>query len=205
MDTITLSTKAVVETTDVKLPDGSMAKEFALPSGGVRVRILPVPPFLIVDALAQRADLVMPDIPVLKIEGIGEKWVPARQGQPEYIKWRRACDEIEKLRDEAYDDLTWDYGVAEWELDGKWADEPPKGWKFLERWKKLGRKPRQGAAGRRVDYIRYAVLQSNENIEACQLAMYSKNAPVQSEEAAIVEKLFRGEEGGETDTGRAAE
>jgi hypothetical protein len=204
---ITLTNNVVVETTSVELPDGTLAKEFALPSGSAQVRVLEVPPFLIVDTLGDRLDLVPPDVPVIEVAGIGgtKKWLPVRRGQEEYVEWERVCAEIEALRNRVYEDLTWGYGIAEWKRGDSWTDDVPKGWKFPARQRRLGKKPREGQDGRRVDFIRYTLLKSHADIEACQIVMHQITAPVRSEEAALIAELFRDEEGRETNTGRASE
>lgn len=205
MDRITLSNGTVIETVSVKLPDGAVAKEFELPSGNVRVRVLPVPPMLISDVVGGREELADPPIPKVKVGGVTEKWLPARPGQEEYAEWETEMLRREKLRDEAWNDAWWGYGMAEWSLGGEWVDEPPEGWKLPARVKRLGIKPKTGNDGRRLDYIRYVLLPTNADVEACQIAMSGMTSPILSEEVATIAKLFRGQEGQEDDTEPAAE
>jgi len=194
---ITLTSGTVVETVSVKLPDGSLADEFELPSGRARVRVLPVPPMLISDTMSSRVDLDDPTIPKVKIEGIGEKWAPVRPGQEAYDEWEKECLAQERRRNAAHSDTTWSYGMAEWNFGEAWEDEPPKGWKFPARIKRLGHKPRSGDSGKRLDFILYTLLASNDDTEACQMVMYSMTNPLRNAEVDAIASLFRGEEGRE--------
>jgi hypothetical protein len=209
MDKITLSNRTIVEMESVELPDGSVAKEFELPSGTARVRILEVSPMLISDTMRDRPDLVVPSIPKVEAKGVGgTKWLTAREGQEEYAAWEKERDRIDDLRGRVHDEMTWNFGVAEWKrpADAKeWMDEPPESWKFPARMKRLGKKPRRGADGRRLDYIRYVLTSTASNMEAIQMAMYGWTAPLIDQEVAAIAELFRGEEGREDDSGTTTE
>ena len=202
-----LSDGTVVETESVQLPDGAVAKEFELPSGTACVRVLPVPPMLVSDTIGANPELADPPIPKVKSKGVaGEKWLEAQPGQEEYAEWEGQVQERERLRDEAWNNTWWNYGMAEWKLpDGEWIDDPPKAWKLPARVKRLGIKPRSGADGKRLDYIRYSLLTTNPDVEACQMAMSGATRPILSQEIDAIAKLFRGEEEREDDTESATE
>jgi len=195
MDRIELSS-GVVEVTPVSLPDGSAAKELELPSGTARVRVAHVPPMMVTDIIRGRADLSDIPKPMVKVGGIGDKWVHVRPGQKEYHDWEAAQDERDKLRGEAQDDMMWNYAVVEWMLPGsdKWVDEPPKGWKLSKRATRLGAKARSGVNGRRVDYLRCALAVTNSDVEAIQFVMYGMTSSILKAEADAVAKIFQDHE-----------
>lgn len=200
---IKLTNKAVVETASVELPDGSIAQEFALPSGTARVRVVSVPPMLISETLAGMPELADPPLPMVRSEGKFPKSLPAREGQEEWNEWALERERIKKLRDEFHSDKTWNFGVVEWKrpMDAEeWVSEPPKAWKFPERMKTLGKKPREGKEGRRVDYIKYVLVAAAVDMEAVQMAMFSMTEPIQPGEVQAISDLFLGEEGRETDS-----
>lgn len=193
---IVLSNGTHVPSEEVTLSDGSAGREFALPSGMAVVRVRPIPPMMISDVMADNPDLIEPEIPLVKIGGIGEKWVPARTGQPEYEEWVRARKAVEKLRDQVHADHTWDYGVAEWKypVGEEFSSVPPKTWKFPEWLKNHGKKPRHGVKGKRIDFIRYTLIRTNADMEACQVVMYALTNPLREEETDAIAALFQGDE-----------
>lgn len=194
---IVLSDGAVVPSTQVTLDDGSTAREFVLPSGMAVVRVRPIPPMMIADVMADNPNLVDPPIPLVKVGGVTEKWLPARAGQPEYEEWVQQRRGLEMLRGQVQSDHMWDYGVPEWKYptDEKFSKEPPKAWKFPQWMKSHGKKPRSGKTGRRIDFVRYTLFQTNRDMEAAQIVMYAITNPLRPEEIDAIADLFPGDEG----------
>jgi len=210
MDSTVLSNGSVVEMESVRLPDGEMVKEFDLPSGTARVRVAHVPPFLLFFLVKSRSDLEDIPIPLVKVKGgIGEKWLPAREGQVEYNEWEKAQDERERARGDAQEDVYWDYAVAQWRLldsdTDAWMSKPPTGWKVSTRMKKMGVKPRTSTLGRRLDYIRYILAVTNFDVEIIQDVMFGMTSPVTEAEKEQVARLFQVHPDGEGDTASPAE
>lgn len=197
---VVLSNGTVVPSTQVELPDGSTARELVLPSGMAVVRVRPIPPMMIADVMADNPDLVDPPIPLVEVKGktTPDKWLPARAGQPEYEEWVRERDRLKILRSQVQTDHTWDYGVVEWKrpVDAKeFTNQPPKAWRFPQWMKEQGRKPRTGKTGRRVDFIRYTLIQTTHDMEAVQIVMYAITNPLREEEKDAIADLFQGDEG----------
>ena len=200
---IVLSNGTVVPSTHVELPDGSMVREFVLPSGTAVVRVRSVPPMMIADVMAANPDLVDPPIPLVKVGGVTEKWLPARAGQPEYEEWVKERGMVEALRSQKQGDYAWDYGVVEWRRPvdtGKFSKTPPRGWKFPAWLKSQGLTPRSGVEGRRVDFIRYTLIQTTSDMEATQIVIYAITNPLREEETSAIADLFQGDESGGGDT-----
>ena len=157
-----------------------------------------MPQMLIAETLAEMPELADPQLPTIRTEGKFPKSLPAREGQEEWNEWAKERDRIAALRDQAHSDKTWNLGVAEWKRPAdvkEWRSEPPGDWKFPERFKALGRKPRPGKEGRRIDYVKYVLMGATVDIEAVQMAMYSMTEPLRREETQAVADLFRGQEG----------
>jgi hypothetical protein len=180
------------------LLDGSTTREFVLPSGTAVVRVRSIPPMLVADVMAGNPDLVDPPIPLVKVSGVTEKWLPARAGQPEYEEWVRQRDELKVLRAQMQTDYTWDYGIVEWKRPvsaEEFVSVPPKAWVFPQWLKDNGRKPRPGKIGRRVDFIRYTLFQTTGDMEAAQIVMYAITNPLREEETSAIADLFQSDEG----------
>jgi len=194
---IVLSDGTVVPSMQATLNDGSVVREFALPSGTAVVRVRPIPPMMIADVMADNPDLVDPPIPLVKVSGVTEKWLPARAGQSEYEEWVRERKGIEVLRARVQTDHTWDYGVVEWKYPAdaeEFSAEPPKAWKFPQWLKDRGKKARPGRIGRRVDFIRYSLIQTTGDMEATQIVMYAITNPLRKEETDAIAELFQDNE-----------
>jgi len=196
MDSITLMDGSSVSTTDVRLPDGGVAKEFVLPSGSFVVRVRPVPPMLVAEVLDDNPELAEPPIPLVEVKGATTKSLPARPGEPEYDEYLAERKRREKLRDAAQSDLTWDYGIVGWKLVGEdeFETDPPGGWKLPAILKEYGKKPRPGKRGRRVDYIKYALVTRAKDMEVVQMAMYGMSSPLSRGEVDAASGLFPGDE-----------
>jgi hypothetical protein len=196
MSDITLMNGTSVPVSDVQLPDGSTAKEFVLPSGSAVVRVRSVPPMMAPEILDERPELAEPPIPMVKVEGVTTKMLPARPGEPEYDAYLLERKRRERLYEAARSDITWDYGVVAWKrpVDAKeWEEHPPKEWKFPEFLKEYGGKPREGKRGRRVDYIKYVLVTGMEDMDAVQKAMYGISKPMSREEVDAAADLFPGD------------
>lgn len=193
---IVLTDGTVVPSVEIALEDGSVAREFTLPSGMAVVKVRSIPPMLIADVMAGDSELVEPQMPMVKVGGIGEKWLPARTGDPEYHEWMDRRREIEALREQKRGDYTWDYGIVEWKRPAdasKFASTPPTGWKFPQFLKDHGRKPRTGKTGKRVDFIRYTLFQTTRDVEAAQIVMFQITNPITEEETDALADLFQGD------------
>lgn len=192
MDRVLLSNGSIVEMESVRLPDGEMVKEFDLPSGTARVRVAHVPPYMVTNAIGNRPDLADVPQPLVKVEGIGEKWLPVRKGQPGYDEWRREQDEREKARSAAQDDIYWSYGIAEWKLpdEEEWRYDPPSSWALSKRMKRIGVAPRIGDE-RRIDYVRYVLAVTNLDVEIIQDVMFGVTRPITESEVDAVSRLFQ--------------
>lgn len=201
---LSLSGGRSLDVTEKTTPDG-VVFECLLPSGGAHVRITRVPPLMVTNAIAMDQRFEGIPIPSKKVEGIGEKWLPVRPGQPEYSEWEKQQRATEKLRGEAENVLIFCFGIVGWKLKGEksWSADPPDGWKLPPRMEILGVKSRaseHGSNGRRADYIQYIVLTTNSDLEAAQMLMYGYDAPILSAEVNAVRDLFRDEESGSEDT-----
>lgn len=197
---IVLSDGTVVPSTQVMLDDGSVAREFTLPSGTAVVRVRPIPPMMVSDVMADNPDLVDPPIPLVEVKGktTPDKFLPARAGEPEYEEWVRQRDELKVLRSQVQSDHTWDLGMVEWKRPAdvdEFTNHPPKAWRFPQWMRDRGRKPRSGKIGRRVDFIRYTLIATGKDMEAAQIVMYTITNPLRSEEADALVDLFPGDEG----------
>jgi hypothetical protein len=199
MNDITLMDQTSIPVQDVPLPDGSIAKEFLLPSGSAVVRVRSVPPMMGPEILDQDPDLAEPPLPMVKVEGgqgIPDKMLPARPGEPEYEAYLQERKRREKLYEARQSDLTWDYGIVAWRRppeSEEWGEDPPKGWKFPAFLTEYGRKPRPGKRGRRVDFVKYVLIVAARDMEAVQMVMYGMSKPLTREEVDAAAGLFPGD------------
>lgn len=197
MNDITLMNGTSIPVTDVVLPDGSTAKELTLPSGSAVVRVRSVPPMLAPEILDERPELADPPLPMVKVEGgqgIPDKMMPARPGEPEYEEYVQERQRREKLRETLQSDLFWDYGVVSWAALGEeWISDPPKEWKFPTFLSDYGKKPRKGKRGRRIDYIKYSLITHAQDMEAVQMVMYGMSRPLTREEVDAAADMFPGD------------
>ena len=170
-------------------------------TSGVVVRCQAVPPMAVTEVVADHPDLSDPPIPYEQIEGIaGLTEAPAREGTDLYHEYYRERKRIEGLRAKLQDDFVWDYGVLDWKypesknvVDGiiewkysksEFVDTPPKTWQFPQRIKDYGKLPRSGERGRRVDYIKYELLGTPDDVTSAQEIIYSI-APITGREVDL--------------------
>ena len=198
MNSITLMDQSSISTVDVPLPDGSLAKEFLLPSGSALVRVRSVPPMMGPEILGDDPELAEPSLPMVLVTGstTPDKMMPARPGEPEYEEYLQERKRRERLYEAKQSDLTWDYGLVAWKRPPSqeaFEDEPPKGWKFPPFLVAYGKKPRAGKRGKRVDFIKYTLITQAQDMEAVQMAMYGMSKPLTREEVDAAADLFPGE------------
>ena len=196
MNSITLMDKSSIPVVDVSLPDGGTAKEFLLPSGSAVVRVRPVPPMLAPEILDARPELADPPLPMVKVEGVTTKMLPARPGEPEYEEYVQERKRREALRESMHSDLIWDYGVVSWKHppdEEEFASDPPKDWKFPSFLKEYGKKQREGRRGRRIDFIKYTLIAQGQDMEAAQSVIFGQMKPLSREEVDAAADLFPGE------------
>ena len=164
-------------------------------ASGVVVRCQAVPPMAVTEVVADHPDLADPPIPYEQIEGIaGLTEAPAREGTDLYHKYYEERKRIEGLRTKLQDDFVWDYGVIEWcyPEDEEFVDTPPKTWQFPQRLKDYGKLPRSGERGRRVDYIKYELLGTPDDVTSAQEIIYSI-APITTREVDAAAAMFPGD------------
>lgn len=162
-------------------------------SDGTVVRARSVPPLMVNDIVTRNPELRDPPLPMVTIEGVaGSETVAAREGEAEYIAWITARDEIEAKRREVQDDFTWAYGVISWKRSGteKFMSQPPPKWKVDPIMAEFGCVPRNGNVGRRIDYIKYELLNNTEDTFLVQKVILGDVATLTKEEVDGVAEMF---------------
>jgi len=166
-------------------------------STGVIIRARPVPPLLASELTAGNPDLRAPDMPYVDVPGVaGTEIVPARPGQPEYETWARERDRIDDARRRIHQDFIWGYGVISWRLPGesKFVDTPPDDWEIPEMCSYLGFVPREGSAGRRLDYIKTEIITTQPDVESVMKVTIGFTDEITDEEVDSVVNTFPGDE-----------
>jgi len=102
---------------------------------------------------------------------------------------------LDGRRAQLQDEVVWAYGIVEWRsLDAsKFGNQPPKGWKYPAVLVEFGIEPREGKLGRRLDYIKFELLPTPDDVKAVQQVMYTMTAPLDESEVDAARDLFPGD------------
>lgn len=186
---------------------------------GTELRCRPVPPHA---ALAIHAEYDLPQPPTTPMKQVESKAghsepLPIGPGDDGWDEFTAARDEwhteYARIKDEIAKregDFVLDYAVVEWKRpDGEWLSEPPASWEFP---RVLLRHGIKAGENERLDYIKYELLQSHDDILAVQNVALSSARPLSREEVDAGRGKFRAEdeggrpgtEGAETEGGRDA-
>lgn len=131
-------------------------------SDGRVVKVYPVPPYVLQDALAQ---LVEPIIPKRKVNpeaailGVTDDQLIDNPEDPEYI---RAHTDWMRQRIEKFVDVRLVFGLRDESVPEKWPTETDK-----ERWEFLGLKVElpKSKIGKQLTWIKYGLLQSGQDMD----------------------------------------
>jgi len=161
-------------------------------STGATVRVRGVPPLMVIDVVARNPELREPRIPLVDVESVGGTEVmPARPGEEVYEKWMQARQDVEEARPRLQDEFMWYWGVVSWKLPemDRFTARVPKGWKFPPELKEFGLQPREGARGKRLDFIRYGLLVTPSDVEKARNVMFDIGSLTAMEVDAAVDSF----------------
>ena len=173
-----------------------MQKEIVL-SGGIVVRVRPVPPLLVGKVITTRPDLQSPMAPLVEVKGVaGTEIMAARPGEREYEEWAQKCTELRIVRNELQDNFIWNYGITAWKHPGekKFVTEPPKNWVIPKLLSKFGLTPRtDNELERRLIYIQAVILATPEDLENVQDIVLGETTAITEQEVGVITDMFPGD------------
>lgn len=161
-------------------------------STGATVRVRGVPPLMTIDVIARNPDLKEPRIPLVDVEGVaGTEVMPARPGEEVYEKWMQARQDVEEACERMQTDFMWYWGVVSWKLPemDRFTAHVPRGWKFPQELKEFGLQPREGAKGKRVDFIRHSLFVTPGDVEKARNIMFNMGSLMAEEVDAAVDSF----------------
>lgn len=167
-----------------------MEAEITLVDGTV-VRVRPTPPLAASAVVSNDPGLATPPVPMVQhATKLGDKTLPLKQGEPGWDEYVQEVDRVKTERREAQVDFTWDYGIVAWKPAGtdEWVEDVGEDWEFPTRLAKYGIKPSR--YGKRVDYIKYVLLQYGDDLTRVQELVYGLSAPLTDEEVDAARDLF---------------
>lgn len=130
--------------------------------GALTVRTRQIPGYASLQIAAQ---FKQPDPPKVKVHSVAghDELKDAPIDSPEWAEYARQAQEIERKVEQARSDFLYDYAVEAWSWDGgkTWLTDVPDGWLFPA---VLERHGLQQSDNRRVDYIRFELITSNEDV-----------------------------------------
>jgi len=157
---------------------------------GTIIRVRPFPQPMITEIFVRHPELADPPDPIEVIHGAaGDEYVPARKGTKEYAEWQQKQQTVSLLRTKAVYEAKWSYGIVAWKRPGdkQFTSKPPKGWTAPDYI--VGIEPRQGAAGRRLDYILHELI--DESSRSAIESIINSGSALTVEEVSTAEDTFQ--------------
>lgn len=143
-------------------------------------------------SLQVASQFVMPAPPKVKIHSVAghDEIKDAPTDSPEWEEYARQLQEIERKIEQARNDFMYDYSVEAWSWDdGKtWLMDAPVDWVFPDVFVRHGIKP---SDNRRVDYIRYELVTSNEDMAILFADALDNAKPITDAEVSAASAGFR--------------
>lgn len=144
-------------------------------SSGFTVKVRTVPPYTFAQISAQFKEPIPPKMPIKSVAGHTEM-VVAPDDSPEWLTFVQAQDEYKKKVAEARDNFVYDYGIESWRNGaGEWQTDPPDDWEFPKIFEKYGIK---SGGDRRLDYIHYHLIATNDDVGKILDAALGNVAPI---------------------------
>jgi hypothetical protein len=157
---------------------------------GIIVRTRIVPTHAVVQVGSQFKRPIAPKVAVKSIAGHSEL-VTAPDDSPEWAAFVQAENEYKERTDKAKNDFIYDYAVEAWRNgSGDWQTEPPADWAFPEIFRAHGLQP---GDSRRADYVRYELLQTNDDVAIVLDDALGNAAPIANQEVDAALGGFRGD------------
>jgi hypothetical protein len=145
-------------------------------------------------SLQVSAQFKRPDAPKIKVHSVAghDELKDAPTDSPEWAEYSKQVREIDKQIERAQSDFLYDYAVESWSCDGgkTWVSDAPPDWKFPDVFIRHGIQP---SDNRRVDYIRYELITSNEDVGALFDDALGNTAPITDQEVSAALGGFRGD------------
>jgi hypothetical protein len=136
-----------------------------------------------------------PTVEVTTMGGKGTERVPAPDGSPEALEYRRQRHVVDARREEEGERFSYGYGVCSWQAPDseEWLTDAPEGWE-------LDPMVAAAVAAQDVDtrtaFIMYELLALTSDLVLVQTAIFNREAePITSEEVDAAEASFPGDVG----------
>ena len=138
------------------------------------------------------AEYQKPDPPKIRVRSVAghDELKDAPLDSPEWAEYARQAQEVERKVEQARSDFLYDYAIEawSWDDDGNWLTDAPDGWTFPAVFTRHGIQP---SANRRVDYIRYELITSNEDVAILFQDALGNTAPITDAEVDAASAGFR--------------
>ena len=162
-------------------------------NGELLVRTRQVPGYA---SLQISAQFKQPDPPKVKIHSVAghDEVKDAPIDSPEWAEYARQAQEVEKKAELARADFLYDYAVEAWSWDDgiNWITDAHDKWTFPDVLLRHGIQP---SLNRRVDYIRYELITSNEDMSVLFADALGNTAPITDAEVDAASAGFRVDKG----------
>lgn len=162
-------------------------------NGELLVRTRQVPGYA---SLQVSAQFKQPDPPKIKVHSVAghDELKDAPTDSPEWSEYARQAQEVEKKSEQARADFLYDYAVEAWSWDDgvNWNTDVPSKWTFPDVLLRHGIQP---GFNRRVDYIRYELITSNDDMGILFADALGNTEPITDAEVNAASAGFRPDEG----------
>lgn len=167
----------------------------------IRTRAIPG-----IASLQVASRFALPAPPKVKVHSIAghDEIKDAPTDSPEWEEYARQAREVERKIEQARSDFMYDYAVEAWSWDGgkTWLTNAPDGWVFPDVFWRHGIKPSEN---KRVDYIRYELVTSNEDMSVLFSDALDNAKPITDAEVSAASAGFRSDvERGRTAPGKVS-
>lgn len=143
-------------------------------------------------SLQVASQFALPAPPKVKVHSIAghDEIKDAPTDSPEWEEYARQAREVERKIEQARSDFMYDYAVEAWSWDdGKtWLTDAPDNWVFPDVFIRHGIKP---SDNQRVDYIRYELVTSNEDMAVLFSDALDNAKPITDAEVSAASAGFR--------------
>ena len=140
------------------------------------------------------AQFERPRAPKIKVHSAAghDELKDAPTDSPEWEEYKQKVRDIDKQIERAQSDFLYDYAVESWSWDGgtTFFSDVPDDWKFPAVFERHGIHP---SDNRRIDYIRYELITSNEDISVLFADALGNTAPITDQEVDAALGGFRTE------------